>query len=49
MGHAATRCTRSAMTIAGRAGGIWVARVRVGVSYDRHDTLKQRSSLRQAL
>ena len=28
------------MTVAGRAGGILVTRVRVGVAYDRHDALK---------
>ena len=25
--------------LAGKAGDIWVARVRVGVAYDRHDAL----------
>ena len=34
VGHAATRCTRYAMTVAGKTGDIWVARVRVGVAYD---------------
>ena len=36
---AATRCTRFVRTVDGRAGDIWVARVRVGVAYDWHDAL----------
>ena len=27
------------MTVSGKAGDIWVARVHVGVAYDRHDAL----------
>jgi len=38
--HATTRCTSTAMTVAGKAGRNWVARDRVGVAYDRHDALK---------
>ena len=35
--HDAMRQTHYA--VAGRAGDVWIARVRVGVAYNRHDTL----------
>ena len=30
------------MTVAGRAGGIWVARARVDVAYDGHNALNNK-------
>ena len=39
VGHATTRCSKQRYAVAGKAGDVWVARVRVGMAYDRHDDL----------